>query len=228
MDDLLAGTPALTRLRWLLEGLDGRWPTVVDVDSALTPGFAAQLGGSPALRNITGSRAAEFAPIRVVGVDADATAATARFRTRDDDMWVSYVEVEAEPPHRITLTYTQRWVPDYLTPGLPADFTGKSTTAEIEVHPNGKFVYGSNRGHDSIAVYARDPQSGKLTLVEYAPCGGKAPRHFKIDPSGKWLLVGHQNSDGISVLSLDPETGKLGAPSAPVPTPKPICILFAK
>lgn len=113
-------------------------------------------------------------------------------------------------------------------PTLPADFTGKTTTAEIEVHPNGKFVYGSNRGHDTIAVYARDAETGKLTLVEFAPCGGKAPRHFKIDPSGKWMLIGHQDSDTISVLPLDAATGKLGAPVSTVAAPKPICLLFGK
>jgi hypothetical protein len=60
----------------------------------------------------------------VVGVEADGWMATARFRTREGDLWVSHVEVEAASPHRITLTHTQRWIPDYLTPGLPADFTG--------------------------------------------------------------------------------------------------------
>jgi 6-phosphogluconolactonase len=113
-------------------------------------------------------------------------------------------------------------------PTLPENFTGKSSTAEVEVHPNGKFVYGSNRSHDSIAVYSRDAVTGKLTLIQHAPVGGKTPRHFKIDPSGKWLLVGYQSGDGISVLPLDPATGKLGTPSAPVAAPKPICILFAK
>ncbi len=109
---------------------------------------------------------------------------------------------------------------------LPADFKEQNTTAEIEVHPNGNFVYGSNRGHDSIVVYKRDPATGKLTLVQHAPCGGKTPRHFKIDPSGKWLICAHQNSDTISVLSLDQETGKLGEPSNTVSAPKPNCILF--
>lgn len=109
---------------------------------------------------------------------------------------------------------------------LPADFKGQSTTAEIEVHPYGNFVYGSNRGHDSIVVYKRDPETGRLSYVQHAPCGGKTPRHFKIDPSGKWLICAHQNSDTISVLSLDPETGKLGEPSNTVSAPKPNCILF--
>ena len=109
---------------------------------------------------------------------------------------------------------------------LPKDFTEHSSTAEIQVHPNGKFVYGSNRGHDSIVVFKRDPETGKLTFIQYAPCGGKTPRHFTIDPSGKWLLCGHQSSDTISILSLDPETGLLGEPKDTISTPKPICILF--
>lgn len=114
------------------------------------------------------------------------------------------------------------------SPTLPEDFKGGSTTSEIEVHPNGKFVYGSNRGHNSIVVYARDPKTGTLTFVQHAPCGGKTPRHFKIDPTGKWLLCAHQDSNTISVLKLDPETGKLGEPGKTVSSPSPICILFTR
>jgi len=109
---------------------------------------------------------------------------------------------------------------------LPETFTEFNKTAEIEVHPNGKFVYGSNRGHDSIVVYKRDSESGKLTFLQHAPCGGKTPRHFAIDPSGKWLLCGHMDSDTISILSLDPVTGMLGKPENTISTPAPICILF--
>lgn len=111
---------------------------------------------------------------------------------------------------------------------LPADFTGGSSTSEIEVHPTGKFVYGSNRGHDSIVVYQRDEKTGGLKAIQDAPCGGKTPRHFKIDPSGKWLLCAHQDSNTISVLPLDPETGLLGAASSTVNSHSPICILFAR
>lgn len=109
---------------------------------------------------------------------------------------------------------------------LPADFKEPNTTAEIEVHPNEKFVYGSNRGHNSIVVYQRDPKTGKLTFLQHAPCGGQTPRHFAIDPSGKWLLCGHQNSNTLSILSLNPETGMLGEPQSTIQTPSPICILF--
>lgn len=113
-------------------------------------------------------------------------------------------------------------------PTLPADFKGNSTTAEVEVHPNGRFVYGSNRGDDSIVVYQRDAKTGELILVQRASCGGKVPRHFKIDPKGKWLLCAHQDSNTIRVMALDPETGKLGEPGPAVDVPSPICLLFAR
>ena len=111
---------------------------------------------------------------------------------------------------------------------LPVDFTETSTTAEIEIHPNGRFVYASNRGHDSLTVYQRDMQTGALKFLQHAPCGGKTPRHFKIDPSGRWLLCAHQNSDTISVLALDPATGLLGEASSTVKVPCPTCLLFVR
>lgn len=111
-------------------------------------------------------------------------------------------------------------------PTLPADFTEFNKISEIEVHPNGRFVYGSNRGHDSIVVFRRDEKTGELAFVQHAPCGGKTPRHFKIDPTGRWLLCAHQDSDSIAVLPLDPETGRLGAPVSIVSCPRPICLLF--
>lgn len=111
-------------------------------------------------------------------------------------------------------------------PTLPEDFEGDSTTAEVEVHPNGRFVYVSNRGHDSIAVFSRDTETGELSALQHAPCGTNIPRHFKIDPSGKWLLCGGQKSNNLAVLSLDPETGLLGEPKFTIETPSPICILF--
>lgn len=120
-----------------------------------------------------------------------------------------------------------RYRPVASVPTLPEGIAGGST-AEIEVHPNGKIVYGSNRGHDSIAVYQRDPRTGALSLIQHAPCGGKTPRHFKISPSGKWLLCAHQGTDSISILPLDPATGMLGAPQNTVSTPAPICLLFIR
>jgi 6-phosphogluconolactonase len=111
---------------------------------------------------------------------------------------------------------------------LPDGFSGNNTTAEVEVSEDGRFVYGSNRGHDSLAVFSRDPKSGGLSLIQVAPCGGKTPRHFKIAPGGKWLLCAHMESDSISVLPIDPSTGRLAPPVKTVATPSPICILFGR
>lgn len=109
---------------------------------------------------------------------------------------------------------------------LPQGFAEYNKAAEVEVHPNGRFVYVSNRGHDSIAVYQRDEKTGGLTLLQHAPCGGKTPRHFKIDPTGKWLLCAHQDSSTISVLTLDPASGLLGPAGGTVSSPSPICLRF--
>lgn len=111
---------------------------------------------------------------------------------------------------------------------LPEGWTGQSTTAEIQIHPNGRFVYVSNRGHDSIAIFACDGKTGTLTSKGQVPCGGKIPRHFAIAPGGKWLVCAHQDSNTLTALPLDPETGALGPAAPPVPCPNPICLLFAE
>lgn len=130
------------------------------------------------------------------------------------------IQVASFDPASGTLTELQ------TIPTLPSEFDGNNTTAEVEVHQSGKFVYGSNRGHHSIAAYTRDPQSGKLTHTQYAPIGVETPRHFKIDPSGKWLLVGGMTSNNIAILPIDQQTGTLGEPQNIISTPNPICILF--
>ncbi|MCF7674097.1 MAG: beta-propeller fold lactonase family protein [Akkermansiaceae bacterium] len=107
---------------------------------------------------------------------------------------------------------------------LPEGFSGKNTTAEVELSPDGRFLYASNRGHDSIAVCRR--VGGTVSLVQNAPCGGRTPRHFKISPCGRWLLCAHQDSHTISVLPRDPGSGRLGVPVSTVPSPNPICLLF--
>jgi len=93
---------------------------------------------------------------------------------------------------------------------LPADYAdaAKSSTAESFCHPNGKFLYVSNRGHDSIAVYAIGAD-GKLTNVEYAPAHVNGPRGFNLTPDGAWLIAGGQTSDNLAVHKVDPTTGKL-------------------
>lgn len=109
---------------------------------------------------------------------------------------------------------------------IPEGETMRNTAAEIAIPPNGKFLYASNRGHDSIAIYARDSASGALSRILIAPAGGENPRHFAISPDGRWILCAHQDSDTVAALPLDPESGMIGAPVANISCPKPICVLF--
>lgn len=110
---------------------------------------------------------------------------------------------------------------------LPTDFTGNNTTAEVQVHPSGKFLYGSNRGHDSIAMFTIDPATGKLTSLGQHPSGGKTPRNFGIDPTGAFLLAAHQDSNSVVVHRIDPATGLLAATDHKVEIPTPVCVKFA-
>lgn len=109
-------------------------------------------------------------------------------------------------------------------PTLPADFTGSNTTAEVQLTPDGKFLYGSNRGHNSLAVFAVDAATGKLTAAGHVPSGGKTPRNFGIDPTGRWLLAAHQDSDAIVVFKIDPQTGKPEPTGQTLTVGKPVCV----
>jgi 6-phosphogluconolactonase len=102
----------------------------------------------------------------------------------------------------------------------------KGSTAEVVVHPSGKFVYGSNRGHDSIAVFAVDPGTGKLTHVENQGKGIKTPRNFAIDPSGKYCLVANQDAASVIVFKVNQETGKLEPTDVKVEISRPVCVRF--
>ena len=100
------------------------------------------------------------------------------------------------------------------------------STAEVSVHPSGKFLYGSNRGHNTIAVFAIDGETGKLTTVQHEPTQGKTPRNFNLDPSGRWLLAAHQNSDSVVVFRVDIETGKLTPTGQSIEIGSPVCVKF--
>ena len=110
---------------------------------------------------------------------------------------------------------------------LPPGHDGKdTTTAEVRVHPSGRFVYGSNRGHDSIALFQRDAATGRLTLSEITKTGGKTPRNFAFDPSGQWLVAGGQNSDDIRTFRIDPKTGGLVPTGQVLKVGSPVCMRF--
>jgi 6-phosphogluconolactonase len=107
---------------------------------------------------------------------------------------------------------------------LPEGFKGRTNTAEVQVHPSGKFLYGSNRGHDSIASFAIDPTSGKLTSLGFEPTQGKNPRNFAIDPTGSFLFAENGQSDSIVVFKVDPQTGVLKPTGQTVTIGNPVCI----
>jgi 6-phosphogluconolactonase len=109
---------------------------------------------------------------------------------------------------------------------VPADFKGINNCAEIEVHPNGKFLYASNRGHDSIVQFSIDPSSGKLTLVEHVAAQGHKPRNFSFDPTGKWMIVTNHASDNAVVFRIDEKNGRLTQHGLPVQVPSPFCVRF--
>ena len=91
---------------------------------------------------------------------------------------------------------------------LPNGFRGNNSTAEIRVHPGGRFLYGSNRGHDSLAVYQVGVGTGNLTLVEHEPTRGKTPRNFTIDPTGQWLIAANQGTDTLAVFRISDRTAR--------------------
>jgi 6-phosphogluconolactonase len=111
-------------------------------------------------------------------------------------------------------------------PTLPDGFRGDNITADVHVSPSGKFVYGSNRGHDSIVIYAVDGDSGRLTYIGHEPTGGNYPRNFAIDPTGTYMLVANQNSGSIVPFWMDKQTGKLSPTGKVTQVPTPVCIKF--
>ena len=109
---------------------------------------------------------------------------------------------------------------------LPENFKGDTSTAEVLVHPNGKFVYVSNRGQDSIAVFSFDAKTGKVKRVGQAKDQIRVPRNFRIDPTGKWLLVASQDGNSIQSFAIDPESGLLKATGQIITVGNPVCIRF--
>ncbi|MFW6292834.1 MAG: lactonase family protein [Spirochaetota bacterium] len=109
---------------------------------------------------------------------------------------------------------------------LPPDFDGTSTAAEIQIHPSGDFLYASNRGHDSIAVFARDPATGLLEADSHFDTTGTGPRHFQIDPSGEWCLVSNQSSDHVVSFRIDPKTGRGSWTGKSITVSQPSCTEF--
>jgi 6-phosphogluconolactonase len=109
---------------------------------------------------------------------------------------------------------------------LPQDFDGNNSTAEIRVHPSGRYLYVSNRGHDSIAAFSIDSESGRLTPLGHTSTQGQTPRNFNLDPSGRFLLAANQNSHSVVLFRVDPATGELAPTGQELSIPSPVCVRF--
>ncbi|MCS7042622.1 MAG: lactonase family protein [Bryobacteraceae bacterium] len=107
---------------------------------------------------------------------------------------------------------------------LPEGFPGQNTTAEIRVHPSGRWLYASNRGEDSIALFSVDAKTGRMARIENTPTQGQTPRNFYIEPSGRWLLAANQRSDNIAVFEIDAKSGKLLAAKQGITVGQPVCL----
>jgi 6-phosphogluconolactonase len=111
---------------------------------------------------------------------------------------------------------------------LPAGFNGPRSGAEIAVDAGGRFLYASNRGHDSIATFSIDAEQGLLRLIGHVSTSGRTPRHFAIDPAGTHLFAANQDSSSIATFSIDQSTGALTPVGDLITVGDPVCILFVK
>ena len=111
---------------------------------------------------------------------------------------------------------------------LPEGYKGNNDTAEIKVSPDGKFLYGSNRGHDSIASFSLDSATGTPTFVEAVSTGGKTPRNFEITPGGDYVFAANQESNNVVIFKVDKTTGHLTPTGQELETPSPVCIKFVE
>jgi 6-phosphogluconolactonase len=109
---------------------------------------------------------------------------------------------------------------------LPDDFAGNTSTAEIVVHPNGQFLYGSNRGHDSLVIFHIDDRTGRLRLIGHEPTGGRTPRNFNLDPTGSTVWVGNQSSDSVILFRVNTATGRLTSMGQELQLGSPVCFKF--
>ena len=138
-----------------------------------------------------------------------------------------FAYVICELSSTVTLFYlgnTGKLTPVQTISTVPEDFEGTNYPADIHIDPSGKFLYGSNRGHNSLAIFSIDQDTGKLSPVDYQSVFGDWPRNFLIDPKGEYIFVANQNSDNIVLYRINQETGKLTKIDFEVNVPKPVCV----
>ena len=198
----------------VLPSPDGRYVAVVDLglDAILSYGFGPDgaLADAPVARATLppgcGPRHLAFCPggrLAVAICELDSTLLSFRFDARTG----AFALLD-----RLKTTRT--------------DARSGNFCSDVQIHPNGRFVYGANRGQDTVVIATIDPREGTLTLVGYHPCGGRTPRNLAIDPSGHFLVVANQNSDVLTVFAIDEEDGTLSKTPGAIPVGTPMCIRF--
>lgn len=139
-----------------------------------------------------------------------------------------YVINELSSTISVLMKYGGEWKIIQTVRTLPKDFVGESWCADIHLSADGRFVYGSNRGHNSISVFKRDITNGKLEMIQTISVEGNWPRNFTLDPTGQFLLVANQRSNDITVFKIDEPSGKLSFSGLKFPCESPVCLQFLK
>ena len=209
---------------WIEPSSDGHWVYVADLglDRLLTYRFDAAngtLNGAPL------SSFYRYKNVWSVPVNPGDGPRHAVFGANDHIYVLGEVQSAVTD---IVLDYHKDIEPVQRVSTIPSDYKGRNDAAEIALHPSGKFLFASNRGHDSIAVFSVDSATGKLELAGDYSTGGKEPRHFAIDPTGKFFLAENQNSNSIVVFRINPETGALSQVSITEGVPSPVCLTFLR
>ncbi|MFY9151981.1 MAG: lactonase family protein [Prolixibacteraceae bacterium] len=187
--------------------------------------FAADLGIDELLIYNVGKGETPLTPNAQPFIKMEPGSGPRHFEFSEDGRYI-YVINELSSTITVLMKYGGDWKQVQNIRTVPKDFKGESWCADIHLSADGRFVYGSNRGHNSIAVFTREPNSGKLELVETVSVEGNWPRNFTIDPTGKFLLVANQKSEDITIFKIDPVTGRLKFTGAKIQNQSPVCLQF--
>lgn len=189
--------------------------------------YATDLGADRIFGYTLEASTGELVPAPDAGASAEPGAGPRHFAFSPDGQTVYVInELDSTLSRYAYDAGSGRLDPRQTVSTLPEGFDGENSCAQVVVSPDGRFVYGSNRGHDSIAVWAVG-EDGELSLLRHVPAGGKTPRNFALDPSGGWLLVANQDSDTVAVMRRDPESGLPEEPGTVHNVPSPSCLVFA-
>jgi 6-phosphogluconolactonase len=205
----------------------GPHPHAIDVDPSNRFVFVPDLGLDKVLSYYFDPAAGSLAPNNPSALATSPGAGPRHIRFHPNAKW-AYVINELDSTVNALRYNSEVGVLTHMetVSTLPDGAKEENITGELVIHPNGRFLYGSNRGHDSIALFAIDQTTGRLNPLGHYPAGGRTPRNFNIDPTGKFLVSANLDSDSVTVLPIDPVTGKLSPPAHAIKVLQPYCIEF--